>query len=152
MHNCTKAAFESDDSYGFRRSLPKKGRNVHSADVVISCLARIWCYFSCWTEMHIMYFIGHRVPVNYNSAYADRFNYSLRFYIDEEVPFVAAHGRNAMMGELRKVFALADALRPSGPKYGEWRTKAMFEKPDLVMWVDGDARKSFHRCPCISSN
>jgi len=78
------------------------------------------------------------VPVNYNTAYADLFNYSLRFYTDEKVPFVAAHGKNTMMGELRKVFALADALRPTGPKFGELMSKAYFEKPDLVMWVDGD--------------
>jgi len=89
------------------------------------------------------------VPVTYNTAYADLFNYSLRFYIDEKVPFVAAHGKNAMMGELRKVFALADALRPTGPKYGELKSKAHFEKPDLVMWVDGDGTKSsYFMTPC----
>ena len=86
------------------------------------------------------------VPVTYNTAYADLFNYSLRFYIDEKVPFVAAHGKNAMMGELRKVFALADAMRPTGPRFGEWKTKAKHIKPDLVMWVDGDA----HSKSCIA--
>jgi len=81
----------------------------------------------------------HYIPVTFNAAYADLFNYSLRFYIDEDVPFIASHPKNAMMGELRKVFALADTMRPTGPKFGVWKTKAQFVSPDLVMWVDGDA-------------
>jgi hypothetical protein len=88
----------------------------------------------------------HYIPVTYNAAYADLHNYSLRFYIDEDVPYVAHHGKNAMMGELRKVFALADAMRPTGPRFGEWKTNAKHIKPDLVMWVDGDA----HSESCIT--
>lgn len=38
-----------------------------------------------------------------NTKYADAHNYSLRFYVDEDVPFIACHGKNALMGELRKV-------------------------------------------------
>lgn len=36
-------------------------------------------------------------PVGYNTRYADAHNYSLRFYVDEDVPFVAKHGKNALM-------------------------------------------------------
>jgi hypothetical protein len=86
----------------------------------------------------------HYVPVTYNAAYADLYNYSLRFYIDEDVPYIASHPKNAMMGELRKVFALADAMRPTGPKFGVWKTQAKHIQPDLVMWVDGDAHSKFN--------
>jgi len=44
-----------------------------------------------------------------------------------------------MMGELRKIYGLADAMRPTGPQHGTWRTKLQTVQPDLVMWVDGDA-------------
>ena len=79
------------------------------------------------------------VPKTYNAAYADKHGYALRFYVDEEVPFVMKHGKNALMGELRKIFGLADAMRPSGPDFGRWVTRTQHIKPDLVMWVDGDA-------------
>jgi hypothetical protein len=78
-------------------------------------------------------------PVAINAKFADKYGYSLRFYIDEEVPFIMRHGKNAMMGELRKIYALADSMRPSGPQHGTWRTTLQTIRPDLVMWVDGDA-------------
>ena len=41
-------------------------------------------------------------------------------YEDEEVPFLARWGKNAVEGELRKIFELADAMRPGGPRFGRW--------------------------------
>ncbi len=35
---------------------------------------------------------------------------------DSQVPEVARHGKNALTGELRKIFGLADAMRPGGPE------------------------------------
>jgi hypothetical protein len=78
-------------------------------------------------------------PVGVNAKYADANGYSLRLYIDEDIPFVMRHSKNALQGELRKIFGLADAMRPSGPKYGRWMTHVQSVLPDLVMWVDGDA-------------
>ena len=78
-------------------------------------------------------------PVAVNAKFADKYGYSLRFYVDEEVPFLMRHGKNAMMGELRKIYGLADAMRPTGPQHGTWKTKLQTVRPDLVMWVDGDA-------------
>jgi hypothetical protein len=45
------------------------------------------------------------LPVRINTAYANRYNYSLRLYIDEDVPFIMRHGKNALAGELRKVWS-----------------------------------------------
>lgn len=78
-------------------------------------------------------------PVVLNTVYADFYQYALRMYIDEDVPFIMRHRKNAMQGELRKIFGMADALHPEGPKFGFWTTKAKYIKPDAVMWVDGDA-------------
>ena len=49
------------------------------------------------------------------------------------------HGKNALAGELRKIVGLADAMRPTGPQFGSWKSAAEDVAPDLVMWVDGDA-------------
>ena len=55
------------------------------------------------------------------------------------------HAKNALAGEYRKVVALQDAARPAGPLLGAWRVAPRQEsaeavkRPDLVMWVDGDA-------------
>lgn len=78
-------------------------------------------------------------PLNYNTKYADANGYALRVYIDEDIPFVMKHSKNALQGELRKIFALADAMRPSGPMFGRWTSQLHHILPDLVMWVDGDA-------------
>lgn len=78
-------------------------------------------------------------PFEMNAQYADLNGYGLRLYIDDDIPFLQRHNKNALMGELRKVFALADAARPGGPHFGVWKTKAQFDEPDFVMWVDSDA-------------
>jgi len=78
-------------------------------------------------------------PVSINTGYADAHGYSLRVYIDEDNPFLMKHGKNALQGELRKIVALADSMRPSGPVFGHWTTNVHHVLPDLVMWVDGDA-------------
>jgi len=108
------------------------------------------------------------LPLDVNAAYAEKHGYGLRVYIDEAVPATARcgratlsttlhaapkhhgakvtaltcahrHGKNALQGELRKVIAMQDAMRPTGPQFGTWRTKLQTVQPDLVMWVDGDA-------------
>ena len=78
-------------------------------------------------------------PFEANAEYADKHGYALRLYVDDDNPFLLRHSQNALQGELRKIFSLADAARPGGPRFGEWRTKAHFSEPDLVMWVDSDA-------------
>lgn len=59
------------------------------------------------------------------------------------MPLIARFGKNAMQGELRKVFALADALRPEGPLFGRWtsvvRWRGGVDVADAAMWIDGDA-------------
>ena len=82
---------------------------------------------------------GWRNPVEQNKEYADAHGYGLRLYVDEDVPFLVAHRPNAMQGELRKIFALADSIRPAGPEFGTWLSVARHARPDLVMWVDFDA-------------
>ena len=47
-----------------------------------------------------------------------------------------------MAGELRKIFGMAGAMRPTGPRYGNWTTVAQHINPGAVMWVDGDAHIS----------
>eukprot|EP00614_Pseudopedinella_elastica_P021206 CAMPEP_0172624734 /NCGR_PEP_ID=MMETSP1068-20121228/138929_1 /TAXON_ID=35684 /ORGANISM="Pseudopedinella elastica, Strain CCMP716" /LENGTH=543 /DNA_ID=CAMNT_0013433793 /DNA_START=182 /DNA_END=1810 /DNA_ORIENTATION=+ len=82
-------------------------------------------------------------PLTLNTAYADEHNYALRWYEDEEVPFLARWGKNAVEGELRKIFELADAMRPGGPRFGRWagvvRPPPGSGPPKMVMWVDADA-------------
>ena len=47
------------------------------------------------------------------------------------------------------MYGLADAMRPSGPLFGEWLTVAQPTlKPDVVMWVDGDAHISGKQVAC----
>ena len=82
------------------------------------------------------------VPVNINSIYAGEYGCALRFYIGDDIPFIMKHVKNAMAGGFRKIFGMADAIRPTGPRYGNWTTVAQHINPDAVMWVDGDAHIS----------
>jgi hypothetical protein len=88
---------------------------------------------------HLVKCIPGDYPVLLNTQYADLNNYALRMYIDDDIPFIMKHKANALQGELRKIFGLADALHPDGPRHGYWTTKAQYINPDVVMWVDGDA-------------
>ena len=82
---------------------------------------------------------GKPTPLDTVVKYANKWGYAVREYFDEDIPFIAHHSKNAMQGELRKIFGMADAMRPSGPRYGISRAQLEHPKPDLVMWVDGDA-------------
>eukprot|EP00614_Pseudopedinella_elastica_P022941 CAMPEP_0172617682 /NCGR_PEP_ID=MMETSP1068-20121228/71151_1 /TAXON_ID=35684 /ORGANISM="Pseudopedinella elastica, Strain CCMP716" /LENGTH=511 /DNA_ID=CAMNT_0013423503 /DNA_START=181 /DNA_END=1717 /DNA_ORIENTATION=- len=82
---------------------------------------------------------GKPTPLDTVVKYANKWGYAVREYFDEDIPFIAHHSKNAMQGELRKIFGMADAMRPSGPRYGISRAQLEYPKPDLVMWVDGDA-------------
>jgi len=88
--------------------------------------------------------------VSVNSKYADQHEYSLRMYIDDDIPFIMKHEKNSLAGELRKLFAMADASHPQGPKFGYWTTNKKETNPDLVMWVDGDATLYSNSIPTIS--